>query len=67
MIVVLTDGVSNFGPHPLEAAQQAADRGLQVYTIGFGSDNEFSPFAGPGCQFNDQFGGRRRGWLLAGH
>lgn len=57
IIVVLTDGVSNFGPHPLEAAQQAADRGIQVYTIGFGSESENSPFAGPGCQFNDPFGG----------
>lgn len=66
IIVVLTDGVSNFGPHPLEAAEQAADRGLQVYTIGFGSDNELSPFAGPGCQFNDQFGGGGGGFGFGG-
>ncbi len=37
IIVVLTDGVSNAGPLPLEAAQQAADRGVRVYTIGFGT------------------------------
>lgn len=37
IIVVLTDGVSNSGPLPLEAAQQAADRGIRVYTIGFGT------------------------------
>ena len=37
IIVVLTDGVNNAGPLPLDAAQQAADRGVRVYTIGFGS------------------------------
>ncbi|MCC7208253.1 MAG: VWA domain-containing protein [Anaerolineae bacterium] len=43
IIVLLTDGASNIGPLPLEAAQQAADRGIRVYTIGFGADggNEF--------------------------
>ncbi len=39
IIVLLTDGVSNTGPAPLEAAQQAADRGVRVYTIGFGTAN----------------------------
>lgn len=38
IIVLLTDGVSNTGPTPLEAAKQAADRGLRVYTIGFGTE-----------------------------
>lgn len=37
IIVLLTDGASNAGPDPLEAAQQAADRGVRVYTIGFGT------------------------------
>jgi Ca-activated chloride channel homolog len=37
IIVLLTDGVSNTGPAPLDAAQQAVDRGIRVYTIGFGS------------------------------
>jgi Ca-activated chloride channel homolog len=37
IIVLLTDGVSNTGPDPLAAAQQAADRGVRVYTIGFGT------------------------------
>lgn len=37
IIVALTDGASNAGTDPLEAAQQAADRGLRVYTIGFGT------------------------------
>jgi Ca-activated chloride channel family protein len=39
IIVVLTDGVSNAGPEPIEAAQQAADRGVRVYTIGYGTAN----------------------------
>ncbi len=39
IIVVLTDGASNAGPVPVEAAQLAAARGLRVYTIGFGTEN----------------------------
>ena len=37
IIVLLTDGASNAGPTPADAARQALDRGLRVYTIGFGS------------------------------
>jgi Ca-activated chloride channel family protein len=37
IIVLLTDGAYNAGPLPLNAAQQAADRGVRVYTIGFGT------------------------------
>ena len=49
IIVVLTDGVSNAGPSPLDAAQQAADRGVRVYTIGFGTPNggSFDPACAP--------------------
>jgi len=39
IIVLLTDGVTNAGPLPLDAAQQAANRGVRVYTIGFGTAN----------------------------
>ena len=39
IIVVLTDGASNAGLLPIDAAQQAADRGVRVYTIGFGTAN----------------------------
>jgi Ca-activated chloride channel family protein len=68
IIVLLTDGVSNAGPLPLDAAQQAADRGVRVYTIGFGTENglEFpncgqrfigsEPFGG-----GQSFGGRQFG------
>ena len=37
IIVLLTDGDSNAGPDPLVAAQQAVDRGVRIYTIGFGT------------------------------
>ena len=37
IVVLLTDGANNAGPAPLDAAQQAADRGVRVYTIGFGT------------------------------
>jgi len=39
IIVLLTDGVSNTGIAPLDAAQEAVDRGIRVYTIGFGTPN----------------------------
>jgi Ca-activated chloride channel family protein len=38
IIVLLTDGANSQGPRPLDAAQQAADRLVRVYTIGFGTD-----------------------------
>jgi len=76
IIVVLTDGASNTGPQPVEAAQQAADRGLRVYTIGFGTAKgaEFprcpqrflgnEPFGGgPG---GGQFGGGQGGGQFGG-
>jgi len=37
VIVLLTDGQNTSGPEPMEAAQFAADRGVKVYTVGFGS------------------------------
>lgn len=65
IIVLLTDGASNAGPVPVEAAQQAVDRGIRVYTIGFGTAaggrmdcgqfSGFEPFGGGGGSL--QFGG----------
>jgi len=46
VIVLLTDGSSNAGPSPLSAATQASDRGIRVYTIGFGTSN---PSSGMNC------------------
>jgi Ca-activated chloride channel family protein len=62
IIVLLTDGASNTGTAPLDAAQQAADRGVRVYTIGFGTANggALSPTCAP------QFQGREPGGAGAG-
>jgi Ca-activated chloride channel family protein len=57
IIVLLTDGASNAGPSPLDAAQQAADRGVRVYTIGFGTADAGS--MDPTCR--QQFMGREPG------
>src|SRR5258708_18693331 len=56
IIVLLTDGVSNAGPLPLDAAQQAADRGVRVYTISFGTEQ--GPTQSQFCG-NQQFGGNQ--------
>ena len=44
IVVLLTDGASNRGVRPLNAAQAAVDRGIRVYTIGFGTPRGL-PFA----------------------
>ena len=36
-IILLTDGRRTMGPDPVDAARAAADRGVRVYTVGFGS------------------------------
>ena len=36
-IVLLSDGRRTTGPDPLQIAKQAADRGVRVYTVGFGT------------------------------
>jgi len=36
-IILLTDGRRTMGPDPVEAAKLAADRGVRVYTVGFGN------------------------------
>lgn len=52
IIVLLTDGVTTTGPLPTDAAQQAVDRGVRVYTIGFGTEN-----GSPGFGRSDPSGG----------
>jgi Ca-activated chloride channel family protein len=37
VIVLLTDGENLENPDPLQAAQQAAERGVRIYTVGLGS------------------------------
>jgi Ca-activated chloride channel family protein len=36
-IILLTDGQRTTGPDPVEAARMAADRGVRVFTVGFGT------------------------------
>lgn len=55
IIVLLTDGVTNAGPLPLDAAQQAANRGVRVYTIGFGTAEGSAEF--PRCNSGRFIGG----------
>jgi Ca-activated chloride channel homolog len=58
IIVLLTDGASNAGPYPLAAAEQAVERGVRVYTIGFGTTNNNSVMdCGNQFQGEDPFGG----------
>jgi Ca-activated chloride channel homolog len=61
IIVLLTDGANSRGPFPLDAAQKAADRGIRVYTIGFGSDDPLEMVCTReqlgSDAFNDGFGG----------
>jgi Ca-activated chloride channel family protein len=61
IIVLLTDGASNAGPLPEEAAAEAAARGLRIYTIGFGTEDPNAERPPCGLQFvgnepADQFG-----------
>lgn len=75
IIVLLTDGATTQGVDPVRAADQAADRGLRVYTIGFGttepaqlvcsrqqlgSDVFQGGFGAPGGFGGDVTGGPRR-------
>jgi len=61
IIVVLTDGASNRGSLPLDAAEKAADRRVRIYTIGFGSTNPGQMVCTPeqlgSGIFRDRFGG----------
>jgi Ca-activated chloride channel homolog len=37
VIILLTDGQRTTGPDPIDVAKKAADRGVRVYTVGFGT------------------------------
>ena len=38
-IILRTDGQRTTGPDPMDAAKMAAERGVKVYTVGFGTTN----------------------------
>lgn len=67
VIVLLTDGVTTTGVPPLVAAQMAAERGVRVFTIGFGTANGSSGSicgswgGGGGFGWGGGGGGFRRG------
>jgi Ca-activated chloride channel family protein len=63
IIVLLTDGSSNTGPFPLDAAAQAAARGVRVYAIGYGTP-EGAEFPNCGLQYigGEPFGGNSGGF-----
>jgi Ca-activated chloride channel family protein len=56
VIVVLTDGSNNRGVDPQVAAKEAADRGVRVFTIGYGTANP-APLACDQAQFGGLGGG----------
>ena len=37
VIILLSDGRRTAGPDPIEVAKMAAERGVRVYTVGFGT------------------------------
>jgi Ca-activated chloride channel homolog len=39
VIILLTDGQTTTGADPIEAAKEAANRGVRVFTVGFGTTN----------------------------
>ena len=39
VVILLTDGATTTGPDPIKAGQTAADYGVRVFTVGFGSPN----------------------------
>ena len=52
VVVILTDGSNNRGIDPQVAAREAGQRGVRVYTIGYGTDTPAPLACAPG-----QFGG----------
>jgi Ca-activated chloride channel family protein len=57
IIVLLTDGANSQGPLPLDAAQEAADRQVRVYTIGFGTTSPTEMICTRDQLGSDVFGG----------
>ena len=55
-VVVLTDGANTQGVDPQTAAKQAADRGVRVFTIGFGTTTP-APLVCDNSQIDSGFGG----------
>ncbi len=56
VIVLLTDGANTQGPEPATAADDAAVRGIRVFTIGFGTTTP-TPMVCTGSQVGGWYGG----------
>jgi Ca-activated chloride channel family protein len=65
IIVLLTDGANTRGPSPVDAAKQAADRHVRVYTIGFGT-TQFSPMVCSSAQLGSDIFGFQGGFGRGG-
>ena len=66
IVVLLTDGANTRGVTPQVAAEQAAARGVRVYTIGFGTTNP-APLSCSSTQLGgDMFNGFGNGGRLRG-
>jgi len=50
-IILLSDGRRTTGPDPLDIARMAADRGVRVYTVGFGTPGGASPGGSEGWSY----------------
>jgi Ca-activated chloride channel family protein len=65
IIVVLSDGASNTGPLPLDTARLAAERGVRIFTIGYGTANGASMNCGD-QSFERYFSQSNRGFSGGG-
>lgn len=66
IIVLLTDGANSRGVNPIRAAEQAVDRRVRVYTIGFGTSDPISIVCTREQLGGDVFGGRFGGGNFGG-
>jgi len=57
IVVLLTDGANTRGIGPVEAAQQAVERRIRIYTIGFGTTNPTAIVCTRAQLGGDGFGG----------
>lgn len=67
IIVLLTDGAASGGIDPIQAAAQAADRRVRVYTIGFGTRDPGAMVCSRSQLGNDVFGNQIGGGGFGGN
>jgi Ca-activated chloride channel family protein len=67
IVILLTDGAATAGIDPLVAARQARDRGVRVFTIGFGTTNPTAIVCTPAQIGGDTVGGQFGGGQFDGN